>query len=114
MIWVLFGEVLCSFALWPLYYNSGHDAKELTGGQDYPKTQEHSHKDSGSMGSRNGVEGRETILVRGFYKAGTKTILRFRDEIRVSGSRNSTLDPESYDYAQEYYEEPLGLCPSMT
>ena len=89
---------MCSFAFWPLYYNSGHDAKELTGGQDYPKTQEHSHKDSGSMGSRDGIEERDMVLMRGFYKAGTETTPRFRDGIGVSRSRNGTLDHESCDY----------------
>ena len=53
----------------------------------------HSHKDSGSMGSRDGVEERGTILMRGFYKAGTKMTPRFRDGIGVPGSRNGTLDP---------------------
>ena len=51
------------------------------------------------MGSRNGVEGRDTVLVRSFYKAGTKMTPRFRDGVGVSGSRNGTLDPESCDYA---------------
>jgi len=50
------------------------------------------------MGSRDGVEERDTILVRDFYKTGTKTTLYFQDGIGVSGSRNSTLDPESCDY----------------
>ena len=58
----------------------------------------HSHKDSGLMGSRDGVEKRDMILVRDFYKAGTKTPPYFRDGISVSRSRNGTLDPESYDY----------------
>ena len=62
---------------------------------------EHSHKDSESMGSRNGVEGRDTVLVRGFYRAGTKMTPHFRDGIGVSGSRNGTLDPESCDYGIE-------------
>ena len=61
---------------------------------------EHSHKDSGSMGLRNGVKERDTVLVRGFYKAGTKTTPCFRDGIVVSRSRNGTLDPESCDYGQ--------------
>ena len=60
----------------------------------------HSHKDSGSMGSRDGVEERDTVLVRGFCKAGTKKTLRFWDRISVSGSRNGTLDPESCDYGR--------------
>ena len=54
------------------------------------------------MGSRDGVEERDTVLVRGFYKMGTKTTPRFRDGIGVFGSRNGTLDPESCDYALAY------------
>ena len=50
------------------------------------------------MGSRDGVEKRDTILVRDFYKAGTKMHPYFRDGISVSRSRNGTLDPKSYDY----------------
>jgi len=57
-----------------------------------------SHKDSVSMESRDGVEERDTVLVRGFYTAGTKTTPSFRDGIGASGSRNGTLDPESCDY----------------
>ena len=52
----------------------------------------------GSMGSWDGVKERGTVLMRGFYKAGTKTTPRFRDGVGVSGSRNGTLDPESCDY----------------
>ena len=62
----------------------------------------HSHKDSGLMGSRDGIEERDTILVRGFYKAGTKMTPRFRDGIGVSGSRNGTLDPDFCDYASDF------------
>jgi len=47
------------------------------------------------MESRDGVEERDTVLMRGFYKAGTKMTPHFRDRIGVSGSRNGTLDPES-------------------
>ena len=50
------------------------------------------------MGSRDGVEERDTVLVRGFYKTGTKTTPRFRDRIGVFGSRNGTLDPDFCDY----------------
>jgi len=46
------------------------------------------------MGLRDGVEERDTVLVRGFYKVGTKMTLHFQDEIGVSGSRNGTLDPD--------------------
>jgi len=35
------------------------------------------------MGSRDGVEERGTVLVRGFYKAGTKMTPHFRDGIGV-------------------------------
>ena len=52
-----------------------------------------SHKDSVSMESRHGVEERDTVFVRGFYTAGTKTTPSFRDRIGASGSRNGTLDP---------------------
>jgi len=62
---------------------------------------DHSHKDSGSIGSRDGVEERGTVLVRGFYKAGTKMTPRFRDGIGVPGSRNGTLDPDFCDYAMD-------------
>ena len=62
------------------------------------RSSNHSHKDSASMGSRDGVEEQDTVLVRGFYKAETKTTPRFWDGIDVSGSRNGTLDPESCDY----------------
>ena len=60
-----------------------------------------SHKDSVSMESRDGVEERDTVLVRGFYTAGTKTTPSFRDGIGASGSRNGTLDPESCYYGSE-------------
>jgi hypothetical protein len=49
------------------------------------------------MGSRDGVEERGTVLVRG-YKAGTKMTPHFRDGIGVPGSRNGTLDPDFFDY----------------
>ena len=49
---------------------------------------------SGSMGSKNRVEKRGMVLVRGFYKVGTKMTPHFQDEIGVSGSRNGTLDPD--------------------
>ena len=68
----------------------------------------HSHKDSGSMGLRNGVEERDTVLVRSFYKAGTKMTPRFRDGIDVSGSRNDTLDPDFCYYGSDKgYSEAL-------
>ena len=62
----------------------------------------HSHKDSGSMGSRDGVEERDTVLMRGFYKAGTKMTPRFRDGIDVSGSRNGTLNPDFSNYGLNF------------
>ena len=58
----------------------------------------HSHKDSGLMGSRDGIEEQDTILVRGFYKAGTKMTPHFQNGIVVSESRNDTLDLDFYDY----------------
>ena len=54
---------------------------------------------SGSMGSKNRVEKRGMVLVRGFYKVGTKMTPHFRDGINVSGSRNGTFDPNFCDYA---------------
>ena len=59
------------------------------------------HKDSGSMGSRDGVEEQDTVLMRGFYKTGTKMTLHFRVGIGVFGSRNGTLDSESCDYCKQ-------------
>ena len=71
---------------------------------------DHSHKDSGSIRSRDGVEERDTVLMRGFYKARTKTTPRFRDGISVSGSRNGTLDPESCDYGLDTARWASMLC----
>ncbi len=50
------------------------------------------------MGSRNGVEERDTLLARGFYKVGTKMTPRFRDGDGVPGSRIAATDPVSCDY----------------
>ena len=59
------------------------------------------------MGSRDGVEERGKVLVRGFYKAGTKMTPCFRDGIGVPGSRNGTLDPDFCDYELESVEPML-------
>jgi hypothetical protein len=58
----------------------------------------HSHKVPGSMGSRNGIEERDTLFVRGFYKLGTKMTPRFRDGDGIPGSRIAATDPVSCDY----------------
>jgi len=55
----------------------------------------------GSMGSWDGVKERGTVLMRGFYKAGTKMTPRFRHGIGVSGSRNGTFDHDFCDYGHE-------------
>ena len=54
------------------------------------------------MGSRDGVEEQDTVLVRGFYKAETKTTPCFWDGIDVSGSRNGTLNPDFSNYGLNF------------
>jgi hypothetical protein len=58
----------------------------------------HSHKVSGSIGSRNGFKERGTLLMRGFYTVGTKMTLRTWVGDDVSGSRVATTIPVSCDY----------------
>ena len=58
------------------------------------------------MGSRDVVDERDTVLVRCFYRAGTKMSPRFMDGIGVSGLRNATLDPNFCDYVHD--RERLG------
>jgi len=63
------------------------------------------------MESRDGVEERDTVLVRGFYTAGTKTTPSFRDGIGASGSRNGTLDPNPVTMLQNaLYAALIYMC----
>jgi len=64
------------------------------------------------MGSRDMVEERDTVLVRGFYKAEMKMTSRFRDGIGVFVMRNGTLDPDLCDYALDIQSSfhVLPLC----
>jgi hypothetical protein len=59
----------------------------------------HSHKVPGSIGSRNEIEERGTLLMRGFYTVGTKMTLRTQVGDDVSGSRDATTIPVCCDYA---------------
>jgi hypothetical protein len=61
------------------------------------------------MRSRDGVEERGTVFVRGFYKAGMKMTPRFRDGIGVPRLRNGTLDPDFCDYGSEFFSLEVSM-----
>ena len=56
-----------------------------------------SHKVPGSTGLRNGVEKRGMLLVRGFYKVGTKMIPRSLNGMAFPGLGFAATDPVSCD-----------------